>query len=79
MNIALVHDNDRVGHGQRLLLIVGDIDEGDAQFILHADQLILHFLAQLQIQSAQGFIQEQYLRFVDDGPGDGNTLLLTAA
>ena len=30
---ALVHDDDGVRHGQCLLLIVGDVDEGDAKLI----------------------------------------------
>ena len=33
---ALVHDGDPVGHRQRLFLIVGDIDEGDADALLQA-------------------------------------------
>ena len=52
LDIALVHDYDGIRHGQCLFLVVGNIDKGDAQLIFQADQLILHVLAQLQVQSA---------------------------
>ena len=57
---------------------MGHIDKGDSQFILKADQLVLHILAQLQVQCAQGFIQKEDPGFVHNGPGNGNTLLLAA-
>jgi len=47
LDISLVHDNNGIGHGQRFLLIMGDIDKGDAKLIFQADQLVLHVLAQL--------------------------------
>ena len=47
LDVALIHNHDGVGHGERLLLIVGDVDEGDAKLVFHADQLVLHFLPQL--------------------------------
>ena len=47
LDIALVHDDDGVGHGQRFFLVVRDVDKGDAQLVFQADQLILHVLAEL--------------------------------
>ena len=78
LDAALVHDDDGIGHGQCFFLIVGHIDERDAQRLLDPLQLVLHILAQAKIQSAQGFIQEQHLGSVDQCPGDGHPLLLTA-
>ena len=75
---ALVHDDDGVGHGEGLLLVVGDIDEGDAHLLLDALELDLHVLAELQVEGAQGLVQKQYLGPVDKGPGDGHPLLLAA-
>ena len=75
---ALVHDHHRIGHGQSLLLIVGDIDKGDACGALDPLQFVLHILAQTQIQSGQRLVQQQHLGLVHQCPGDGNTLLLTA-
>ena len=36
LDAPLVHDRDAVGHHQRFFLIVGDVDEGDAQFLVEA-------------------------------------------
>jgi hypothetical protein len=44
---AAVHHRDPVAHRQCLLLVVGDIDEGDADVALNPLQLDLKFLAQL--------------------------------
>ena len=55
-----------------------NINERDAQLILHADQFILHLLTQLQIQRAERLVQKQDLGLVDDRACDGDTLLLTA-
>ena len=78
LNFAAVHDHDGVAHGEGLLLVVGDIDEGDAHLPLDLFQLHLHALAQLQVQRPQGLVQQQHLGPVDDGPGDGDALLLSA-
>ena len=47
LDITLVHDNDRVRHGKRLFLIVGDIDKGDTKLVFQTDQLVLHILTEL--------------------------------
>ena len=48
------------------------------RLLLHVFQLQLHLLAQLQVQGAQGFVQQEHLGLVDQRPGDGHTLLLSA-
>ena len=75
---AAVHHHDGIAHGQRFLLIVGNINEGNAQLLLHGFELQLHFLAQLQIQRAQRLVQQQHVRLVDQRAGNGDALLLTA-
>ena len=57
---------------------MGDIDKGDSQFIFQANQFVLHLLPQLQIQRAERFIEEQHSRFIHDGTGNRNSLLLPA-
>jgi hypothetical protein len=47
---------------------MGDIDEGNAQLALQGLQLGLHLFAQLQVQRAQRFIQQQYTRLQDQRP-----------
>ena len=57
---------------------MGHIDKGDPQCLLNALELVLHILAQPQIQRTQRFIQQQHLRSVYQSAGDGHALLLTA-
>ena len=76
---SLPKDHDPGGHVQGFLLIVSDINEGNAHFLLHPFQFRLHLLTQLQIQRAQGLIQQQHLGPQHRRPGDGDPLALTAA
>ena len=76
LNPALIHDHHRIGHGEGFLLVMGDKDKGDAQLPLDLHQFPLHILPELQIQGGQRLVQKQHLGFIDDGPGDGNALLL---
>ena len=36
---AVLHDDDAVGHGEGLFLVVGDVEEGDAQALMHLLEL----------------------------------------
>ena len=47
LDSALRHNHNLVGHGQRLLLVVGHIDKGDTQLVMHTLQFQLHLLAHL--------------------------------
>ena len=77
-NVALVEHGDAVGQGQGFLLIVGDVDGGNAEIPLHLFQLVAQLHPQLGVQIGQGFIH------ADDGgarhqrAGDGHALLLAA-
>lgn len=51
-------------------------DKGDAGFRLQPLQLQLHVLAQLEIQRAQRFVQQQNLGAWGQGTGQGDALLL---
>ena len=75
---AAVHDRDPVGHRQRLLLVVGDVDEGDPDLALDPLQLDLQALAQLQVERAERLVEQQHLRQVDQRPRQRNPLLLAA-
>ena len=50
---ALVEHGDAVGQGQGLLLVVGDVDGGDAEVLLHLLQLIAQLDAELGVQVGQ--------------------------
>src|SRR5207249_4894904 len=60
LDAALVEDGDAVAHRQGLLLVVGDEDEGDADLALELLELDLHLLAQLEVECAEGFVEQQY-------------------
>ena len=57
---------------------MSDIDEGDAQLVVHVLELDLHLLAHLEIQRAERLVQKQDLGLVDKRAGDGDSLLLSA-
>src|SRR5262249_45769296 len=67
LDAAVVEHRDAVAHGQRLFLVVGHIDESDAHLALHPEQFELHLLAELEVERAQGLIQQQHLGLVHDG------------
>ena len=73
---AVLHDDNRVGHGQRFLLVMGDEDERNAQPLLHGFQFQLHFLAKLQVKRAQRLVQQENLRLVDQTARNRHALLL---
>ena len=78
LDLAFVHHHDGVGKRKGFLLVVGDVDEGDAQFPVHLLQFDLHVLAHLEVQGREGLVQQQDLGLVHERPGDGHALLLSA-
>lgn len=61
VDLALVHDNDPVGEGHSLFLVVRDEDDRDAQILLDLFELLTHLLADLGVQRGEGLVQEQEL------------------
>jgi hypothetical protein len=57
---------------------VGDVHERDPDIALDALELELHALAHLQVERAERLVEQEHGRPVDDGPGDGDALLLAA-
>ena len=57
---------------------MGHEDKGDPQPLLQRLQLVLHRLAQLQVQGTQGFIQKQHARLVHQRARQGHALALPA-
>ena len=55
-----------------------DIDEGDAEALVHLFELDLHLLPHFEVEGAEGLVEEQNFGLVDDGAGDGDALLLPA-
>ena len=75
---AGVHDRDSVRHRHRLLLVVRDVDEGDADVVLDRLQLELHLLAELEVERAERLVEEQHARLVHERAREGDALLLAA-
>ena len=75
---SAVHHGDAVGHGERLVLVVGDDDEGDADLFLQAHEFAAHVFAQFRVQRRERLVQEQHLRLHHEGAGEGDALLLSA-
>ena len=75
---AVVHHRDPVGDGHRLLLVVGDDDEGEAELLLEVDQLELRLLAELLVERAERLVEEEHLRLLGERAGERHALLLAA-
>ena len=55
----MVHDRNPVRQRQRFALIVGHVDESDADFLLQADQFQLHALLELGVERGKRFVEQQ--------------------
>ena len=69
---------DHVGQRQRLGLVVGDIDEGDAGAALQLLQLAAHVLAELGVEIGQRLVEQQDFRLDHEAPRQRHALLLAA-
>ena len=78
LDAAVVEHGEAVAHRQRLLLVVGDEDEGDPDLALDPLELELHLLAQLEVERAERLVEQQHLRLVDDRARQRDPLALAA-
>ena len=78
LDLALGHDDDRVGHAQGLLLVVRDEHERDAGGLLDVLELLLHVLAQLQVERGERLVEQQHARPAHERARNGDALLLSA-
>ena len=78
VDVARVHDRDAVAHRQRFLLVVGHVDERDPDLALDALELELHHLAQLEVEGAERFVEQQCAGVVHQCAGQRHALLLSA-
>ena len=67
-----------VGDRHRLLLVVGDVQRGDARILLQAPDLGAQLDAELGVEVAQRLVEQEHLRRADQRPGDRDPLLLAA-
>ncbi len=76
--LSLAHDDDQVGHGHRLALVVGDDDRGDAEPLLQLAELHLHRLAQLGVERGERLVEQEQLWRAGQRARDGDALPLPA-
>ena len=75
---AVVHDPEARAERHRLLLVVRDHDEGDAQALLDVEQLELRVLAQLLVERGQRLVEQQQLRPLHQRARQRDALALAA-
>ena len=73
-----IHHCDPVAEAHRLSLVVRDVQEGDADFVVDGIQLHLHVLAELEIECGQRFVQEKHFGLENECACDGDALFLSA-
>jgi hypothetical protein len=78
LDYALVHHHDPVGHGQRLLLVVGDHDGGDAEAALKLANLFAKVHPDPGVECRQGLVEQQKARRGGERPRQRHPLLLPA-
>ena len=76
---ALVDHGDAIGHHQRFLLVVRDVENRHAERLLQALDLELHLLAKLAVEGTEWLVHERQSGFEHHRPGEGDALLLPAA
>ena len=76
--MPLVHNQNAIAHGNGFVLVVGDQNKGRVGFFLQFAEFHLKFFAQVGVQSGEGFVQKENLRFVHQGARQGRPLLLPA-
>src|SRR5882672_1488591 len=77
-HLARVHQDHAVGDGERLLLIVRDVDHGGTDPALEPANLHAQPLADLGVEIGERLVEEQHARLDDEGTRESHALLLTA-
>ena len=75
---AAVHDHDAVGQRHRLDLVVGDVNRGGLDQLMHALDLGAHLHAQLGVEVRQRLVEQKHLRIAHDGATHRHALALPA-
>ena len=65
-------------HGDRFLLVAGDVDEGAADFVVDAAELDHHTIAEVRIERAERLVEQEQRGSRDQRAGERDPLLLAA-
>ena len=75
---AVAQDDDLVGEGHRLDLVVGDVDHGGVEPLVEPRELDAHLHAQRGVEVGERLVEQEDLRLAHDGAADGDALALAA-
>ena len=75
---AVLQDHDAIGKRHRLDLVMGDIHESLAEFLMQALELGAHLVPQLRVEVGKRFVEKEEASVADDGAADCNPLPLAA-
>ena len=73
-----LHDDDFVGNRHRFFLVVGNEDGRDAGRFLNPADFLAGLETESGIEVGERLVEEKDARVLDEGPGNGDTLLLAA-
>jgi len=73
---AFAHDGHTVGHGHGLVLVVRDVDEGDAELVVQLPDLGAQGLAQVGVEVGQWLVEQEHRRVPHHGARQGHALTL---
>ena len=73
------HQHDAVTHGLRVVLVVGDIDEGRAEPLVDVLELLARRRSQVRVEVADRLVEQEDLGAADDRAAEGDPLTLAAA
>ena len=75
---AVMHDDDLVGHGHGLDLVVGDVDHRRLEPLVQLLDLGPHGDAQLGVEVRERLVEQEHLRVAHDRAAHGDALALAA-
>ncbi len=78
LHLAVLHHHQPVGDRERLLLVVGHHDGGEAEAALQLANLHPDLGAELGVEVGERLVQQQDLRLDHQGAGERHPLLLAA-
>src|SRR5439155_26924448 len=75
---AAPHDGDVIGDGERLLLVVRDVERGDPELELDAADLLAELHAHLRVERGERLVEKEHARLDRERAGQRDALLHAA-